>query len=162
MDSFDDHVRDFCAKKVQIRQENKVSRVQVFPEKQPYVGKDKIMSSTIPIVEVKFLLRKKDDRTATDWCKRNGVKIYHKETGRYRFVYAADFHNVYHRDLIHSAEIEFGDNAPEAIEAYLSNDFLVIKRLREGKNETSMPNNRYVPKGEIEKAFLDKIRRIKV
>jgi len=116
------------------------------------------MLNTIPIEEVKILLRKKDDRTATDWCKKNGVKIYPKETGRNRFVYAADFHNIFHKDLIYSAEIEFGDHAPEAIDAYLSNDYLAIKRLREGKI-VSNPYNRYIPQGIIEMEFLNKIRR---
>jgi len=40
MDSFDDHVRDFCASKVQISQENKFLDFTNFPEKEPYIGKE--------------------------------------------------------------------------------------------------------------------------
>ncbi|MGP8214416.1 MAG: hypothetical protein ACLQQ4_02515 [Bacteroidia bacterium] len=103
----------------------------------------------------------KCNRTATRYCIDNGIKIYPKPTGRGRWVYAAEYYQVRHADLIPDLVKEYGDGATDALEAYLANDPIKLMMLKKVGSITIQNRKKYIPQGKMEQEFLSKFRNIK-
>ena len=97
--------------------------------------------------------------TLINWCKENKVKIFPKETGRHRFIYATELYSALHGGLIPYIVRKFGEKANEAYEAFLNDDIIRLRMLSKELEEKPSFTKGYVPQGEAAKSFLEKIKR---
>jgi|GEM_PF-6156151 hypothetical protein len=119
------------------------------------------MLKTLTLTEACSVLGFSDKNfdTLINWCKDNKVKIFPKETGRHRFIYATELYSALHGGLIPYIVRKFGEKANEAYEAFLNDDIIRLRMLSRELEDKPIFKKRYVPQSEAAKSFLEKIKK---
>lgn len=118
------------------------------------------MIETLYLIEVKKMLKAKDNRTAEKWLSGHNVGILKEEVSKKRFVVKAEFEMAKDEQPLRYLKEKYGDNFPEVLSAHLNMyaQFRSAVEEKEKKENNAVKNDGgYVPKGKKEKEFLKRL-----
>lgn len=118
------------------------------------------MIETLYLIEVKKMLKAKQNRTAEKWLLSHNVGILKEEVSKKKFVVKAEFEMAKDEQPLQYLKEKYKDGFPEALSAYLNmySQFRSAVEEKEKKQNSAVKNDGgYVPKGKKEKEFLKRL-----
>ena len=110
------------------------------------------MIERLYIKEVTKYLEYEDYRSVYRWCKNNGVGILSDAGSKRKYVLMSEFEAAINSEAIKYIKEKYGESKLSEIIGFTMNLF------SQNRNNRAEKNKKYIPVGEYEKDFLNRLQ----